>query len=246
MAFKPPSSSKNVKNINNLLITGYPGVGKTTCCKHLIDAIRDSHNKYASICSVQGFYSQENRKNYSRIGFDIVNINDGSKHMLARIESELPNHIYNKYKMDKSSFRHVGKYVVDLNGFEKFVLPLFKVQGSKDTVSIFVIDEIGKMELFSKQFENLVKQSMNNESMIVIATVPIKHINFVEKLKQRQDSKLFTLTRNNRNLTTTYITKYLFDLIDAKSNNDNNDGNDSNNNQQYFKASNQSYYRKKI
>ena len=142
-------------------------------------------------------FIHENRKNYSRIGFDIININDGSKNMLARIESELPHHVYNKYKMGhSSSFRHVGKYIVDLDGFEKFVLPLFKIKKSNNNgYNKYFNRRIGKMELFSKQFQNAVKQIINDESLIVIATVPNKNnINFVEQLK-KGDSKLFTLTK---------------------------------------------------
>lgn len=242
MAFKPPASSNKNNKIKNILITGYPGVGKTTTCKHLINAITDKYNRYSSFCSIQGFYSQENRKNYSRIGFDIVNINDGSTKMLARIESELPNnyHILNK--------KYVGKYTVDVNGFEKFACKLIKPSSSpKHKINIFVVDEIGKMELFSKQFENSVKEIINNESLIVIATVPIKHnINFVENLKKRNDSKLFTLTRNNRNLTTTYITKYLFDLIDAKEKEQENGKEKKNDDNQQCFNTKQGYYRKKI
>ena len=238
MAFKPQT------NIKNILITGFPGVGKTTCIKHIVDAICDKNNKYWSSCSISGFYSQEKRKNLSynysekkvRIGFDIINVIDGSYNILARTQDELPKHIYDKYKMGSSTFKHVGKYIVDIAGFEKFVIPLLtqnkKIQKNEKIINIYIIDEIGKMELFSKQFEKSVQRIIDNQLFIVIATVPNKHnLQFVEKLKKRQDSKLFTLTRNNRNLTTTYITKFVFDTIDARlaliTDHHSNDNNDS-------------------
>eukprot|EP01083_Nonionella_stella_P262409 892334_1 len=92
MAFKP--------TLKNILITGSPGVGKTTCIRHIVDALTDKNNRYSSIVNINGFYSIERRKtpqhsysNYSRsvrIGFDIVSVVDGTSNILARTEQELP------------------------------------------------------------------------------------------------------------------------------------------------------------
>eukprot|EP01084_Bolivina_argentea_P116606 207156_1 len=109
-------------------------------------------------------------------------------------------------------------------------------QTSNQKQKIFIIDEIGKMELFSKQFAKCVDSIINNPSFIVIATVPNKHnIGFVERLKRRHDSKLYTLTRNNRSSSTAHITKCVFELIDSKCTKDDEDQNKANDNDQHSK-----------
>mmetsp|Transcript_31643 Transcript_31643/g.51198 ORF Transcript_31643/g.51198 Transcript_31643/m.51198 type:complete len:269 (-) Transcript_31643:25-831(-) len=219
MAFKPNATLKNV------LITGYPGVGKTTCVRKVVQALNDKQNNYSSIIALNGFYSLERRQKSQsagayRIGFDVISVVDETSGILARTEQELPSAVYNKYTMGQSTFHHVGKYIVDLEGFERFVLPLLQSKhnnGGSNKQAIFVIDEIGKMELFSRPFQNYTQRLLDDPSVIVIATVPNKHnIAFVDRVKQRPDAKLFTLTQNNRDLTTKYITHCVFEIIDTK------------------------------
>ena len=214
--------------IKNILITGSPGIGKSTCLLQVAEALRDKKNRYASMVNVRGFYSQERRKktNYgkgARIGFDIVSLVDGKANILARTEQELPQYMYNKYKtgMHSSSFRFVSKYIMDIVDFEQYILPMMrehkndKKNAHKQTV--FVLDEIGKMELFSKRFERAAERILNNPEYIVMAIVPLKHkISFVEKVKRRKDSKLFTMTHSNRNSMVSYIGKCLFEIIDSR------------------------------
>ena len=86
------------------------------------------------------------------------------------------------------------------------------------------------MELFSHEFQKSVEKIINDKSCIVIATLPLKgRINFVEKLKKRKDSKLYELTKNNRNSSTNFIIKCLFQLIDSKTNYNDNDNDDDEN-----------------
>lgn len=60
---------------------------------------------------------------------------------------------------------------------------------------MIVIDEIGKMELFSRKFENAVRDIFRNKNIQVIATVPLKgKLNIVEQLKQNEDCQLFTVS----------------------------------------------------
>lgn len=59
----------------------------------------------------------------------------------------------------------------------------------------------GKMELFSKRFEKLVNEVFVNMNVKIVATIPIpksRPIPIVEKIKSREDSKLFEISRANR------------------------------------------------
>ena len=60
-----------------ILITGNPGVGKTTLVKKLHDKLSQDVNIKKLL---SGFYTEEVRDNSNqRIGFDIIDLNDDSK-----------------------------------------------------------------------------------------------------------------------------------------------------------------------
>jgi nucleoside-triphosphatase len=60
-----------------ILITGNPGVGKTTLIKKLYDKLSQDA-KYNDL--INGFYTEEVRdKSNERIGFDVINLKDESK-----------------------------------------------------------------------------------------------------------------------------------------------------------------------
>lgn len=64
---------------------------------------------------------------------------------------------------------------------------------------ILVVDEIGKMELFSNAFIQKIKQIFQHENVIILATVPIfkgKPIRLVEELKARSDCQLLTVSND--------------------------------------------------
>ncbi|NQS79356.1 MAG: hypothetical protein HQQ74_11805, partial [Methanoculleus bourgensis] len=82
----------------NLLITGRPGSGKTTLIRRLAE-------RFAG-CSPVGFYTVEVREEGMRVGFDLVSLT-GERRPLARTGFPGPC--------------RVGKYGVDIPGFEEFL-----------------------------------------------------------------------------------------------------------------------------
>jgi len=78
--------------------------------------------------------------------------------------------------------------------------------------SIVVIDEIGKMELFSGKFKSAVDKAFSQPNSVVFATIPVpkgKPIQFVEKIRSMPGAKLFTVDRNNRDSISTELVKVL-------------------------------------
>ncbi len=64
-------------------------------------------------------------------------------------------------------------------------------EGSK---RLFVIDEIGKMELFSQAFIRAVRQTLDASSCSILGTIPVpkgKPLALVEEVRSRQDVKIF-------------------------------------------------------
>lgn len=87
--------------------------------------------------------------------------------------------------------------------FENLVIPIFTIPLTK----ILILDEIGKMEFFSYTFKLKIKELItelnnNTNNKCVIATIPIdggRLTNICENLKSIKNSKLFIITKENRN-----------------------------------------------
>lgn len=155
----------------NLLITGLPGTGKTTLIKKISVALND--------LNPVGFYTAEIRAGGVRKGFELISL-DGRKGLLSHVDI-------------KSAYR-VGKYKVDVKGFENFLAAIPFLDPS---AGISIIDEIGKMECLSDQFKRRLKEILDSKRW-VIATIAMKGSGFIEEIKKRYDIKLFEITESNR------------------------------------------------
>lgn len=65
---------------------------------------------------------------------------------------------------------------------------------------VFVIDEIGRMELFSQSFIRAVRQTLDGPSCTVLGTIPLpkgKPLVLVEEVRGRSDVKVFTVSKSN-------------------------------------------------
>ncbi|XP_006870645.1 PREDICTED: cancer-related nucleoside-triphosphatase-like [Chrysochloris asiatica] len=172
----------------HVFLTGPPGVGKTTLIRKTCEALKSSS------VSVDGFYTEEVRQGGRRIGFDVVTLS-GTRGPLSRIGAESPP--------GKRECR-VGQYVVDLTSFEQLALPVLKNAELSSAAGkrVCVIDEIGKMELFSQTFIQAVRQTLSAPGTLVLGTIPIpkgKPLALVEEIRNRSDIKVFTVTKENRN-----------------------------------------------
>lgn len=161
-------SSKSAK----ILLMGLPSCGKTTVVMQTIENLGCKKGA--------GFYTQEIREKNSRKGFLWKRL-DGPKGILAHIDI-------------KSPFK-VGKYHVDIAGFERSVVPVLDVD--KTDADLFIIDEIGKMECFSEKFVAAIRRLFASDKS-VLATVAQKGTGLISEIKSYPGAKLFNLTHHNR------------------------------------------------
>jgi nucleoside-triphosphatase len=169
----------------NILITGRPGIGKTTLIQNLVERLSDLHPI--------GFYTRELREGEHRVGFEILGL-DGRKGMLAQVQIKSPY--------------HVGKYGVDIQSFEAFLSGMV----IPEKPAVVILDEIGKMECLSARFRTLV-QNLLDADLPLIATIALRGDSFIQSLKEREDVKLVTLTQENRDLLASYLEEIVRALI---------------------------------
>jgi nucleoside-triphosphatase len=89
----------------------------------------------------------------------------------------------------------VGRYGVNLEAFEALALPAISWRSGEQRV--FLVDELGKMELASEPFGAAVSV-LFAEPVAVVATVQQKPHPFVTRLKRRSEVKTFQLTAATR------------------------------------------------
>lgn len=64
---------------------------------------------------------------------------------------------------------------------------------------VFLIDEIGKMELFSQSFIRSVRETLDNAPCTILGTIPVpkgKPLALVEEVRSRADVKIFIVSTN--------------------------------------------------
>jgi nucleoside-triphosphatase len=158
-------------NKMNILITGRPGIGKTTLVLNLADQLNR--------INPAGLFTREIRKGGSRVGFSISTF-DGFKKIMA-------------HQTLNSSIR-VSKYGVDPKAIDQVIDHIMETSRSPD---LWLIDEIGKMESFSEKFRAFINQILS-EKVSVIATVALHSTGWIEQIKKRPDIRLLELTEANR------------------------------------------------
>ncbi len=128
--------------------------------------------------NIGGIITPEIRqKDGTRKGFKIISLKDNWEGILASIE------IINQ------NAPRVGKYFVNLKDLE---VASEKIQESIKNCDALIIDEIGKMELFSDKFKEVLNQALESDKPL-IATV---HLSIAQKFKEK--GELIFLERENR------------------------------------------------
>ena len=128
-----------------LLLTGSPGVGKTTLLLKIMDILR------AKGYRIGGMVSREVRSSGTRIGFEILDLASGKLGWLAHI--------------NQKTGPQVGKYRVNLEDLDKIgVEAVLKAVRECDVIAI---DEIGPMELFSEKFRLAVEEAAESGKLLV-------------------------------------------------------------------------------
>ena len=159
-----------------ILLTGYPGVGKTTVLSKIIERAGQKGK------IVGGFICPEIRKDGRRIGFDIVDLIDGNRAPLARICS------------GETALR-VGKYCV--NSEDAGSVGVLALNKALEKADIIAIDEIGPMELKIIELRNSMFNALNSAKPL-ITVVHRRSIRYVKE-KVKGNVSIYYVSVENRN-----------------------------------------------
>jgi hydroxyethylthiazole kinase-like uncharacterized protein yjeF len=157
----------------HLFLTGKPACGKTSLIKLLIKNIQKK----------RGFFTEEVKNGDERVGFKIIT--------LAKKEAIFAH-------KDFKSTHKVSRYGVDINIFNS--LAIKEMEEALETDCDFVIiDELGKMELFSEEFKEVCLKLLGTKR--VLGTISLMGDTFLDKIRARSDVFILNLERENFNET---------------------------------------------
>ena len=156
---------------SNILLTGQPGTGKTTAIRKIVENLAPN--------TARGFLSYEMREKGKRIGFAIETLS-GKRGTLAHIDFN-------------TGFR-VSKYHVSVEDIDSLIIP--ELIEARRSHNLIIIDEIAKMELFSKLFAPEVRKCLDTGR--VVGTIQKRQGPFLDEVRKRTDVRILELTLSNR------------------------------------------------
>ncbi|MEM2940156.1 MAG: NTPase [Thermoproteota archaeon] len=161
-----------------ILITGRPGVGKTTVVSKIAEGLREKG------FSVGGMITYESREKGVRTGFVVEDLKTGLKATMASV-----NTVYEP---------RVGKYGVNIGEIER--VGAKAVEDAIERDDVIIVDEIGPMELYSNAFKTAVSRAFSSPKKVV-ATIHYRasQNTFCRKLLSLEGVLTFTVSLENRN-----------------------------------------------
>jgi nucleoside-triphosphatase len=153
------------------LLTGRPGVGKTTCLRRALERIGRPAG---------GFFTAELRDRGVRVGFALETL-DGGRVTLAHVRHAGPP--------------RVGKYGVDVAALERVGVPA--IRAAVQRRQLVVVDEIGKMEAASPAFRAAVEEALASPATLV-GTILLAPHPWADRVKAHPAVTLIEVTPANR------------------------------------------------
>ncbi len=153
------------------LVTGQPGSGKTTLIRQVVTGM---HLRAA------GFYTEDLRHGGIREGFRIVTL-DGEMALLAAAGHPGPV--------------RVSKYGVDIQEMER--IGVSALRHALERGHVVVVDEIGRMQLLSRAFRQLLLEAVRSEHPL-LGTVMQGRNPYADRIKAHRNVEVLTLTPGNR------------------------------------------------
>ena len=153
------------------LLTGRPGVGKTTCLRKVLELAQ---------VPAGGFFTEEIRERDKRVGFALLTL-DGHRTTLAHA--------------DRTGSPRVGKYGVNLAAVDGVAVPA--IHAAIRARQLVVIDEIGKMEMCSPAFRQAVEEALRSP-VLVLGTILAAPNPWADSIKAHPAARLIEVNLANR------------------------------------------------
>ena len=167
-------------DIPKIGITGMPNVGKTQTLVKVMEFLQGSGY------IIEGMVTEPILEKEKCVGFYIRDWQTVEKEVFAHVNFD---------SKDK-----VGDYGVDLSVLEKIGVAAIEKAISDDDVDIIIIDEIGKMEMLSERFCEVVIEALDSDKPIMITLHKKSRTPLLQDVRRRDDIRILEVTPVNKNL----------------------------------------------
>jgi len=167
-------------DIPKIGITGMPEVGKTRSLLKIIEFLEMAGYK------IGGMITQPIIEKNKRVGFYVEDWQTQEREVFAHVNFD-----------DKEK---VGKYGVDIYALEKIGIPSIEKAIIDDNIHIIIIDEIGKMEMLSERFCEIVIEALDSDKPIIVTLHKKSRTPLLQDVRRRDDIRILEVTPVNRNL----------------------------------------------
>lgn len=162
----------NLPSVTNILLTGRPGIGKTTAISRTLSLLSD--------LTVGGFVTAAIQEGGQRTGFSIRDLRGPTGILAATSLSSGPQ---------------VSRYRVNVPDIEGIGVPA--LLNALEAADLVVCDEIGRMELFCPRFCETVQRCLNSLKP-VFGTLQARSDAFLDAIRRRRDVEIVEVTTANR------------------------------------------------
>jgi nucleoside-triphosphatase len=157
----------------SLLLTGHPGIGKTTIIRKVVEALGDRAG---------GFYTEEITGPGGRHGIKLITLYREDV-TIAHKDLKAPR------------YPRVGRYGVDTAALDKVGVKALKRAIRRNR--IVIVDEIGLMELYSRKFLDVLMEGFMGEAHIV-GTITAKHHPEADVFRYLSQIEIWEIDHRNR------------------------------------------------
>jgi len=180
-------------DIPKIGITGMPSVGKTQTLLKIIEKIEKSGYM------LEGMITEPVIVKKKRVGFYVTDWQTKEKKIFAHIDFDVK---------DK-----VGDYGIDLGVLEEIGVPAIEKAIYDEEVDIIIIDEVGKMEMLSEKFCEVVADALDSDKPIVVTLHKKSRTPLLQDIRRRDDIRILEVTAVNRNLLPYKIEKIMAEKL---------------------------------
>ncbi len=159
-------------------ITGLPNAGKTQALIKVIEMLEDGDKK------VGGMITEPIMKSNRRVGFYVMDWISKKKDILAHVDHE--------------SKTVVGRYKVNIEVLEN--IGVKAIEDADENCDIIIIDEVGRMEVESERFVEVVKRVLEEDKPLILTLHKKSRNPLLQDIRRRDDVRILEVTPINRNL----------------------------------------------
>ncbi len=170
-------------------ITGLPKAGKTKTLLKTIEMLEKEGLK------IGGMVTEEIEEDGKRLGFYIMDWMTKEKDIMAHVD------IDSRYRVEN--------YGVNVETIDRIGVPAIIRAFEDEDVDVVVIDEIGRMEILSEKFVEVVRDSFDEEKPIIITLHKKSRNPLLQDVRRREDVRILEVTPINQGILPYKIVKLI-------------------------------------